>query len=71
MFTSVSKECATSNFRVESLLLFNELVVRQLPGSKNVSTEAEDIVGIRSQAMNAEVYNSLRLSMWYSEKQCV
>jgi hypothetical protein len=28
----------------------NELVVRQSPAGKNVSTEAEDIVGIRRKA---------------------
>jgi hypothetical protein len=32
----------------------NELVVRQLPAGKNVSTEAEDIVTIRHQATIGE-----------------
>jgi hypothetical protein len=33
----------------------NELVVRQLSAAKNVSTDAEGIVGIRHQAMTGEV----------------
>jgi hypothetical protein len=32
----------------------NELVVRQSPARKNVSTEAEDIVGIRQKATTGE-----------------
>jgi hypothetical protein len=32
----------------------NELVVGQWPAGKNVSTEAEDIVGIRHQATSGE-----------------
>jgi hypothetical protein len=32
----------------------NELVVRQSPAGKNVSTEAEDIVGIHHQATTGE-----------------
>jgi hypothetical protein len=32
----------------------NELVVRQSPASKNVSTEADDIVGIHHQATTGE-----------------
>jgi hypothetical protein len=32
----------------------NELVVGQSPAGKNVSTEAEDIVGIRHQATTGE-----------------
>jgi hypothetical protein len=32
----------------------NELVVRQSPAGKNVSTEAEDIIGIRHQATTGE-----------------
>jgi hypothetical protein len=32
----------------------NELVVRQSPAGKNMSTEAEDIVGIRHQVTTGE-----------------
>jgi hypothetical protein len=32
----------------------NELGVRQMPAGKNMSTEAEDIVGIRHQATTGE-----------------
>jgi hypothetical protein len=32
----------------------NELVVRQLPAGKNMSTEADDIVGIHHQAVIGE-----------------
>jgi hypothetical protein len=32
----------------------NQLVMRQLPAGNNVSTEAEDIVGIRHQATTGE-----------------
>jgi hypothetical protein len=32
----------------------SELVVRQSPAGKNVSTEAEDVVGIRHQATTGE-----------------
>jgi hypothetical protein len=33
----------------------NELVVRQSPAGKNVSMEAEDVVGIHPQATTGEV----------------
>jgi hypothetical protein len=40
---------------VKSLTLtLNELVVGQSPASKNMNTEAEDIVGIRHQATTGE-----------------
>jgi hypothetical protein len=42
----------TLTLRVDSWS--NESVVRQPPAGKNVSTEAEDIVGICQQATNAE-----------------
>jgi hypothetical protein len=32
----------------------NELAVRQLPAGKNVTMEAEDVVGIRHQTMTGE-----------------
>jgi hypothetical protein len=36
----------------------NELVVRQAPAGKDVSTEAEDSVGIRHQATTVEIYKT-------------
>jgi hypothetical protein len=35
----------------------NELIVRPLPTGKNVSTEAEDIVGNRHQATTEDIAN--------------
>jgi pyrimidine operon attenuation protein/uracil phosphoribosyltransferase len=42
----------TLTLRVDNLS--NELVVRQSPAGKKVSTEAEEIVGIRHQATTGE-----------------
>jgi hypothetical protein len=44
--------CAVRQFRVDSW--GNELVVRQLPVGKKMSSDAEDIVGIRLRATNDE-----------------
>jgi hypothetical protein len=44
----ISRTVSESQFRVDSWS--NALVVRQTPAGKNVSTEVEDIVGIRHQA---------------------
>jgi hypothetical protein len=44
-----------SQLRVDSWS--NELVVRQSPASKNVSTEAQDIVRIRYQATTEDIAN--------------
>jgi hypothetical protein len=40
------------NYKQDSWI--NELLVKQSPASKNVSTEAEGIVGIRHQATTSE-----------------
>jgi hypothetical protein len=48
----ISRTVSESQFRVDSWS--NALVVRQTPAGKNVSTEAEDIVGIRHQATTGE-----------------
>jgi hypothetical protein len=49
----------------------NELAVGQLPAGKNVSTEAEDIVGIRRQATTGEDTRDRRIRRCCSEFQSV
>jgi hypothetical protein len=48
----IIRTVSEGQLRADSLR--NELAVRQSPAGKNVSTEAEDIVGIRDQATASE-----------------
>jgi hypothetical protein len=47
----------------------NGLGARQSPASKDMSTEARDIVEIRYQAKTSEGYNRTSLSVSYNEKK--
>jgi hypothetical protein len=61
----ISRAVSESQFRVESWR--NELLVRQSLSGKNVSTEAEDIVGISHQVTTSEDSMLRRPSMSYSD----
>jgi hypothetical protein len=69
----ISRTTSESQLRVDSWS--NELVVRQSSASKNVSKEAEDIVGIRHQATTGKdianwISNAVRVSYLFVVTFC-